>query len=95
VTIAAAILGVVRKNPELLLGIYTMAMFYAAFLVAGRAIVLLDGLWDTGWAGKFQKRAKGDRWRETGSVIIGIMIGGCFWICAIAAAALVYKLFTH
>jgi len=93
VIIAAGVLAIVRKDPQLLLVFYTLAVSYAAFLVTGKAMELLDDFCGIGWTGGPRKRKIGDRAREVWSLILGLAIGGCFWLVAMGFAAWLYQLF--
>jgi len=95
VVISAAVLALTRNDPAALLGTSVMVVTYVAFLVAGRAMEVLDGIWETGWAGLFRKREQGQRALGWVTILLGVVVAICFWVVAVFLATAVHRLFSH
>ena len=93
VVISAAILALTRHDPASLLGVYVFLVSYIAFLIAGRTIEILDGIWETGWAGLFHGRKRGPRFRAWVTILLGVAVAICFWVVAVFLGTGVYRLF--
>lgn len=93
VVISAAILALTRHDPAALLGVYVVVVSYVALLVAGRATEILDGVWETGWAGLFHGKKRAPRAGAWFTVLLGVAVAICLWVVALFLGTGVYRFF--